>query len=66
MKHFHAGFKPRMASGPVAEGYVRVEVSKDCWSSDGRMYAGETVDIKDDDFGLVRKWAKRVAEPKGK
>jgi len=54
------------AKGKVAEGMVRVEVTKRCWASNSkRLFAGDVVDLSEADAELLceRNFAKLPWKP---
>lgn len=45
------------AKGPVAEGMVRAEITRRCWTSGNRrLFVGDVIDLTEEDFeGLLAK-----------
>lgn len=53
-------WEPRKATGEVPKGRTRVSVKKGCWSSEGRMYQGEVIDILEADFAGLSKFVTKA------
>ena len=54
-----------VAKGETPDGFVRAEVIKRCWSSKQRLFAGDVVDLSEEDFALLyeRNFVKQPWKP---
>lgn len=56
----HVDVEPRIATGEVAKGFVRVKANRTFWTAKGKVWPTEVVDLPVEEFAAVKNWVTKV------